>query len=192
MATHEAQGDVTTIFTIGHSTRSLEEFLSLMHAHGVTRLVDVRRYPGSRRYPHFGSDALAESLKQSGIGYVHEIEFGGRRKSAADSPNTYWKNQQFRAYADHLASPEFQDKISRLIDAARQDTLCLMCAEAVPWRCHRQLMADVLVSRGISVRHILSPTRADEHKLNEAARLQPDGTLMYPAAVAEQRELFAD
>lgn len=168
------------VYTVGHSTRSIDEFIALLRAHGVTRLVDVRRFPASRRHPHFARDALAQHLTEAGIAYVHELDLGGRRRPAADSPNTWWRNAQFRAYADHLGSEEVQAALERVIDGAREATTALMCAEGVHWRCHRQLLADALVARGFEVRHILGPRRAEPHHLAAGARVLGDGQLVYP------------
>jgi uncharacterized protein (DUF488 family) len=179
------------LFTIGHSTRTAEEFWELLEAHGVKLLVDVRQFPGSRRYPHFGAESLAEFLKPHGIAYLHERELGGRRKPLADSPNAYWKSEGFRAYADYMRTEAFQQALERLMQCGNERPTAIMCAEAVPWRCHRQLIADALAARGIGVRHILSPTRADPHVLNPHARVEPDGSLVYPAPPAAQRELFS-
>lgn len=182
---------MTNFYTIGHSTRSADEFLEFLQAHGIQQLVDVRRYPGSRRYPHFGSDALKVFLSEAGIAYVHEPDLGGRRQPDADSPNDYWRNAQFRAYADYMAAAPFREAITRLISAAAQGPTAVMCAEAVPWRCHRQLIADVLVSRGFPVLNIMSATKADPHVLNPHAVVQDAGTLVYKADTAGQRELFS-
>lgn len=171
---------MTVFYTIGHSTRSIEDFVSLLRAHGIDRLVDVRRYPGSRRFPHFGRDALAAHLEEAGIEYVHEPALGGRRKPDEPSRNTWWRNAQFRAYADYLATPEFEGALRTLIGRADEKPTAMMCAEAVHWRCHRQLVADVLVSRGHEVRHIASESKAIAHELNEHAR-EEDGHLVYPA-----------
>lgn len=170
---------MTVFYTIGHSTRSIEDFVALLRAHGVARLVDVRRYPGSRRFPHFGKDALAKHLEEAGIEYVHEPALGGRRKPEERSPNTWWRNAQFRAYADYLATPELEQALRTLTDGAEQKPTAMMCAEAVHWRCHRQLLADVLVSRGHDVRHIATETKAELHQLNEHAR-EENGHLVYP------------
>jgi len=167
------------VFTIGHSTRSIEDFLELLQQAGVTTLVDVRRYPGSKRYPHFSSDALAERLAESGIGYVHEVDMGGRRKPAADSPNVYWRNEQFRGYADHMNTPAFRAALDRVMQRAESERQALMCSEAVPWRCHRQLVADALVAHGFEVFDLYDGGRAEAHRLNPAARPQPDGVLVY-------------
>jgi uncharacterized protein (DUF488 family) len=153
-------------------------------------LIDVRRYPGSRRFPHFGRDALAASLPAAGIEYVHESDLGGRRTPREDSPHTAWRSAAFRAYADHLESEEFRAALVRIEAAASAGRPCLMCAEAVPWRCHRQLIADALTARGGEVRHILSATRADRHAINPHARVLQDGRLVYDRAAQEGRTLF--
>jgi uncharacterized protein (DUF488 family) len=169
-----------TVFTIGHSTRALADLLALLEEFEVTTLVDVRRFPGSRRYPHFGGPALAQSLAGAGIGYVHEPDLGGRRDPRPDSVNTAWRVASFRGYADHLASPEFRAGLERVIALSREGRPVVMCAEAVPWRCHRQLIADALVARGVAVRHILGPGQVRAHELNPSARPGPDGVLVYP------------
>lgn len=171
------------IFTIGHSTRELDEFIALLGENGVTRLTDIRRYPGSRRYPHFSKEALDVELPQRGIEYVHLPELGGRRKPAADSKNDGWRSDQFRAYADHMATAEFTDAVERLI--ASEKTSAYMCAEAVPWRCHRNLLSDDLVRRGIEIIHILAPGKTSRHAMNDMARIEGDH-LIYPAG-AQQR-----
>ncbi len=165
------------IFTIGHSTRSLEEFVELLHRNEIRRLVDIRRYPGSRRYPHFSSDALAVSLSAEGVTYVHQPDLGGRRKPLPDSPNGAWRNDQFRAYADYMATPEFAGAIDGLLDSELRTAI--MCAEAVPWRCHRNLVADELVRRGVVVQHIVRPDSVTVHKMNPMARTV-EGHLIYP------------
>lgn len=129
---------MSVVFTVGHSTRSADEFLELLGANGVRALVDVRRYPGSRRYPYFNRESLSELLSTAGIAYHHAPELGGRRESTADSPNTFWKNASFRAYADYMSTPEFQTAFERLEQIAWSLATAIMCAEAVPWRCHRQ------------------------------------------------------
>jgi uncharacterized protein (DUF488 family) len=183
------QAGVPRLFTIGHSTRSGEEFMALLRAHGIGRLVDVRRYPGSRRYPHFSREHLSAALPREGVEYVHALELGGRRAPPPDSPNGAWRSASFRAYADHMASPEFQAWLARLERWAADASTAVMCAEAVPWRCHRQLIADALTARGVVVDHILSPGRADRHALNPHAVVGPDGRLTYPAAGAQQELL---
>jgi uncharacterized protein (DUF488 family) len=178
------------ILTIGHSTRPLVEFLALLQAHGIRRVADVRRYPGSRRHPHFAREALHTALASEGIEYVHMPDLGGRRSAARDSPNTAWRSASFRAYADYMASETFQRALEPLIDWAAGNETVVMCAEAVPWRCHRQLIADALVARGIEVRHVMTPTSAKVHVLNADARISPDGTITYPAGGAEQADLW--
>ena len=175
------------IFTIGHSTRTIEEFLGLLEEHQIDTLVDIRRFPGSRRYPHFGTDELPKHLAENAIQYLHEEALGGRRKPRPDSPNNVWRNAQFRAYADHMDEPEFRDALQRLIERAHEHRQVVMCAEAVPWRCHRQLLADALVACGVEVFHIIGPGAAKPHTLNPAAQVLPNHHLIY--ASANQPEL---
>src|SRR5437764_8333114 len=165
------------IFTIGHSTRDLADFIALLRENGVQRLADIRRYPGSRRYPHFSRDALQLSLPAEGIEYIHMPELGGRRKPLPDSRNTAWRNEQFRAYADHMATTEFRDAIDKLL--ASPKPTAYMCAEAVPWRCHRNLVSDELTRRGIEVIHILGRNQTQRHEMNPHAVVE-DGHLIYP------------
>jgi uncharacterized protein (DUF488 family) len=181
-----------TIFTVGHSTRTEEEFLDILHAHGIRRVVDVRRYPGSRRHPHFSRESLARTLPMRGIAYEHAAALGGRRTPAADSANDAWRSASFRAYADHLGTADFQDALAGVLAGADDLPTAIMCAEAVPWRCHRQLIADVLVARGYNVLNILSAGRAEPHQLNEHARVGPDGMVTYPATPPDdtQASLF--
>jgi uncharacterized protein (DUF488 family) len=167
------------IHTIGHSTRPLPEFLGLLHAHGIGRLVDVRRYPASRRHPHFAKDTLASALRTEHVDYRHEQDLGGRRRGRRDSPHTAWRSAGFRAYADHMDTPAFGAALGRLMDLAREMPTAILCAEAVPWRCHRQLIADALVTRGVEVRHILGPGPTEQHSLHPAARVLGDGRLVY-------------
>ncbi len=170
-----------TIWTIGHSTRDLDEFLGLLAGSSIARVADVRRMPGSTRYPHFNADVLAESLDQAGIAYAHYPDFGGRRgKRAPESPNTAWRVDAFNAFADQMATPSFLSALDDLMAHARETPTALMCSEAVPWRCHRRLIADALVVRGWSVRDIVGPGKVTEHTLTDFARV--DGlTLTYPA-----------
>ena len=183
---------MSTIFTIGHSTRALPDFHEMLIAHGVKLVVDVRRYPGSRRYPHFAKEALSASLAEHGIGYLHEPDLGGRRRPRADSPHTFWRSASFRAYADYMETEPFQQALARLIAESQQRTAAIMCAEAVPWRCHRQLIADSLVAHGHDVLDILSATRADPHQLNPAAQLLPSGQLLYQASADDQGQRLLD
>ena len=172
------------IYTVGHSTRSAEEFLALLQSAGIGWLADVRRYPASRRYPHFNRDNLSAALHAAGIGYVHMPAMGGRRTSTAESRNRFWRSASFRAYADYMSAPEFQAALAELESTARIRPTAIMCAEAVPWRCHRQLIADALTARGWEVLHVLNPGKLDLHSLNAAARIEADGTLTYPEAEA--------
>jgi uncharacterized protein (DUF488 family) len=173
-----------TIWTVGHSTRSIEDFLAILEAHNIESLVDVRHFPGSRRYPHFGKGQLAKALGQAGIEYHHLPELGGRRRPRPDSSNTAWRNEAFRGYADYMQTESFADGITRLIDLAREKRVAIMCAEAVWWRCHRGLIADDLKVQGHKVLHIQSATRADEHPFTTAARIV-SGKLSYHSANVE-------
>jgi len=165
------------LFTIGHSTRELDDFAALLRDNGIERLADIRRFPGSRRYPHFSRDALSQSLPEHAIEYIHVPELGGRRKPLPDSPNTFWRNDQFRAYADHMATDEFRTAVDGLLASPKRT--CVMCAEAVPWRCHRNLLADDLTRRGVEVLHILGPRSIQQHVLNSHARIERD-RVVYP------------
>jgi uncharacterized protein (DUF488 family) len=170
-----------TLWTIGHSTRSADEFLSLLALHEIGRLVDVRRYPGSRRYPHFNYDALAARLPQAGLVYHHMPDLGGRRPTRPDSPNVGWKNAGFRGYADYMQTAEFHTAIEELTSEAARSRTVIMCAEAVPWRCHRSLIADRLVIEGWEVRHITGSSQAQKHRLTAFA-VQKGRDLLYPAS----------
>ncbi|MDB4947962.1 MAG: repair protein [Gemmatimonadetes bacterium] len=188
-------GRMKTILTIGHSTRPIDEFLGLLRENGVDLLVDVRRFPGSRRHPQYGSDALARSLADASIDYRHEPDLGGRRAEKrgpddAPSPNAAWRNPQFRAYADHMDAPEFLAAVARVLAHARTRAVALMCAEAVPWRCHRGLIADLLVARGLAVADVIGPGRAEPHVLSAHALILPGGRVAYPGPQAPQGELF--
>lgn len=178
------------IFTVGHSTRAVEELLALLTESGIEVLVDVRRYPGSRRHPQFSRDALEASLAAAGIGYVHEPDLGGRRPARPGSPHTAWRVEAFRGYADHMETAEFQAALERLIQLGAERRVVILCAEAVPWRCHRRLISDALVTRGTDVRHILAPGRADPHELDPNARIQSGGRLVYSGPEGDQGRLF--
>ena len=170
-----------TVLTIGHSTRPLDEFIQLLRAHEVTCLVDVRTIPRSRYNPQFNADSLPRALKKVGIGYVHLADLGGLRRPSKTSPNMGWRNSSFRGFADYMQSPQFERALARLLELAPGGRLALMCAEAVPWRCHRSLIADALLTRGIQVEHIMSPTIRNPHRLTSFARV--DGTrITYPPA----------
>ncbi len=169
----------TVVLTIGHSTRSIEEFLRLLQAHGVMRVVDVRTMPRSKRNPQFNRDALPDSLKAEGICYTHMPELGGLRHAKRDSLNTGWRNASFRGFADYMQTPQFAEGLERLMELAHEERVVLMCAEAVPWRCHRSLIADALLVRGIPTEDIMSATRRQPHRLTPFAKVR--GTrLTYP------------
>jgi uncharacterized protein (DUF488 family) len=174
---------MTTVWTIGHSTRTAAEFLDLLKQHGIEVVADVRHFPGSRRFPQFNQARLRDSLAAAGIGYVHLAELGGRRPVRPGSRNLAWRNASFRGYADHMETPEFRAGIDRLLGLARSSRTAVMCAEAVWWRCHRSLIADHLRSIGVRVLHILGPGKAVEHPYTPAARLV-DGRLTYAPASA--------
>lgn len=167
-----------TIWTIGHSTRTAGEFGEILVAREIKVLVDVRSFPGSRRYPQFNKPELAESLSVLGIEYRHERRLGGRRAPRADSHNTAWKNASFRAYADHMESEEFRRGVEELLEVAANARTAVMCAEAVWWRCHRSLIADYLKAEGHTVLHIVDQSRTEEHPFTSAARIV-DGKLSY-------------
>ena len=177
---HTESGEVarTTIFTVGHSTRSGEEFVEILKAHGIQVLVDVRSFPGSRRYPQFNRPALSESLAQAGIEYRHEPRLGGRRAPRKDSHNTAWRNAQFRGYADHMETEVFRKGVEDLLELARETRVAVMCAEAVWWRCHRSLLADYLKAAGHTVVHIIDEKKTEEHPFTSAARIV-DNKLSY-------------
>lgn len=156
--------------------------MELVRAHGIELVVDIRRYPMSRRNPQFNADALAVALRDVGIEYRHEPALGGRREPQADSPNRALKNDQFRGYADHMASEEFGAALERLLEDAGRRT-AVMCAEALPWRCHRSMLADAVAVRGVEVRHILAADEARKHEVSPLARVDGSGTVTYPALV---------
>lgn len=169
-----------TVLTIGHSTRPIGEFIELLLAHNVTRVVDVRTVPRSRHNPQFNRDVLPASLKSAGIGYVHAPALGGLRRTTKESINTGWRNASFRGYADYMQTPEFADAVETLIQWAKKDRLALMCAEAVPWRCHRSLIEDALLVRNVRGEDIMSATRRQQHELTDFAKVR--GTqITYPA-----------
>lgn len=169
----------SSIWTIGHSTRPIGEFTDLLRAHAVNLLVDVRTVPQSRHNPQFNAEALAESLREAGLTYLHMPALGGLRKARKDSINDGWRNTSFRGYADYMQTDEFSSALEELMADSRLQPTAIMCAEAVPWRCHRSLIADALASRGWTVRHILSPAKADEHRLTPFAVIDGD-RIVYP------------
>jgi uncharacterized protein (DUF488 family) len=175
-----------SLWTIGHSTRSINQFLELLCEFEVKLLVDVRSFPGSRRYPHFNRENLSASLRAAGIEYVHMPELGGRRKAKPDSLNMTWRNESFRGYADYMETDGFKNGIGRLMELARERRTVIMCAEAVWWRCHRSLIADHLKACGVTVRHILGEGKSEEHPFTSAAQLV-NGKLSY-RGILESRE----
>ena len=168
------------LWTIGHSTRTIEEFSALLLQNRIRLLVDVRLLPGSRKYPHFNQDALKHLLKKQGVDYLHMPGLGGRRKKVKDSPNTVWRNASFRAYADYMETPEFKKSAEELMHLALERNTCIMCSEAVWWRCHRSMIADYFKSKGWNVQHILSEAKTEEHPYTKAASII-DGQLEYGA-----------
>jgi uncharacterized protein (DUF488 family) len=158
------------IYTIGHSTRPLDELIDLLRAHGVRQVADIRTVPRSRRHPHFSREELSRSLPEADVRYRHFAELGGLRKPRPDSPNSAWRVEGFRGYADYMETPAFAAALDALVAFSREPT-AIMCAEAVWWRCHRQLVADALVARGIEVRHIMSASAAPGHTLTDFAQL---------------------
>ena len=180
-------GWLLTIYSLGHSTRTLSQLIELLKASGVDQLVDVRSAPGSRRLPHFSRAALAEELPPRGIEYAHLPELGGRRKPSQNSTNTGWRNLSFRGYADYMASDAFGAGISRLLEMAESHTVAIMCAEAVPWRCHRSMIADALLARGVEVLDIIGPAAPRPHRMTPFAVVR-EGRIDYPSK-PEQPEL---
>jgi uncharacterized protein (DUF488 family) len=174
---------VSRLLTVGHSTLSAEDFLERLHAHGVDRLADIRTIPQSRRHPQFGRDALAAFLGTNGILYRHLPALGGLRRPAPDSPNGAWHNLAFRGYADHMLTPAFDRAIDELLEFVSGGRGVVMCAEAVWWRCHRMLLSDALVARGLEVLHVMSAAAAAPHRLTPFAKVRDDGQVWYPGVV---------
>ena len=168
------------VLTVGHSTRSLDELVALLQEHGVEAVADVRTAPGSRRLPHFSRPALAALLPPRGLDYVHLPELGGFRRPRPDSPNDGWQNRSFRGYADYMWTAEWLKGLERLVALAADRKVAAMCAEALPWRCHRSLIADALVARGMTVTHLLGPGEARSHELTPFASVNGD-RITYPA-----------
>jgi uncharacterized protein (DUF488 family) len=184
MARHSRNPGTDVIFTVGHSTHALDAFVALLGGAGVKVVADVRRYPGSRRSPWFAREALAASLAGEGIEYVHLESLGGRRSVVPGSPNGGWDNAAFQAYADHMATPVFAAGLAKLEALAQRRATAVMCAEAPWWRCHRRLVADALVVRGWTVRHIGPDGRQTDHELTDFAVVE-HGTLIYPPVQTE-------
>ena len=172
---------IDRIWTIGHSTRKIDIFISLLRENGIKAVADVRMYPGSKRYPQFNRENLARSLGDAGIRYEHFPELGGRRKARPDSQNTAWRNEMFRGYADYMETNDFENGVRRLVDLANDvRASAIMCAEAVWWRCHRSLIADYLKARGVDVIHIVDLAKTEPHPFTSAARIV-NGELTYKA-----------
>jgi uncharacterized protein (DUF488 family) len=174
------------VFTIGHSTRTLAEFIRLLQLHAATRVVDVRTMPRSRHNPQFNKDSLALALEKAGLGYVHLPGLGGLRHAKRDSLNVGWRNASFRGFADYMQTPEFERSLEELIRLSNRDRIALMCAEAVPWRCHRSLIADALLAHGIRTEDIMSPTRRQLHGLTPFAKVCGT-TITYPAEFLQSK-----
>jgi len=170
---------VLRIHTVGHSTKAADEFVSLLEVHGVWQVADIRTVPRSRRHPHFSREAMAEWLPARGIAYLHVAALGGLRRARVDSPNGGWRHPSFRGYADYMQTAAFVEGLEALMAYAARAPTAVMCAEAVWWRCHRQLVADALLVRGVEVWHLLTPARAEPHRLTPFARVV-GGLLCYP------------
>lgn len=176
-----------TLFTIGHSTRSLDEFISILSAHGVVRVADVRTVPRSRRVPQFNADTLGADLARSGIAYTPLPALGGLRKTSRASVNGAWRNASFRGYADYMQTPAFQAGLEELIQIASAEPTAIMCAEAVPWRCHRSLIGDAMLVRGWEVLDLMSAGSAKPHKLTSFARVNGTAITYPPQPTPEQQ-----
>jgi uncharacterized protein (DUF488 family) len=177
------------LHTIGHSTRTLDELVDRLEASGIRTLVDIRTVPRSRRNPQFNTDALAQALPARGIRYLHVAALGGLRRPRKDSPNAAWRNESFRGYADHMGTAAFEQGLDELYAAANEAPTAIVCAEAVPWRCHRSLVADVLTARGADVRHIIGDAAPQPHRLTRFAKVH-DGRVSYPAPT--EPDLFVE
>jgi uncharacterized protein (DUF488 family) len=176
----------TRIWTIGHSTRSADEFVDMLRANHIGGLADVRTIPRSRRHPHFGREALESRLRKEGIEYRHFAGLGGLRKPQRDSPNSGWKNQSFRGYADYMMTPEFEAAVEELLQFAEQRPVAVMCAEAVWWRCHRMLLSDALLARGVEVQHIMSvrgSSAVQPHRFTPFAQIRSGDRVWYPGLI---------
>lgn len=176
----------TALFTVGHSTHTLEYFIDLIRSNGIRQVIDVRAIPRSRRNPQFNRETLGRFLRNRRIGYRHMKDLGGLRHPSADSPNAGWRNSSFRGYADHMQTEKFHKAIDALIRLSRRKPTAIMCAEAVPWRCHRSLIADALLIRGIIVKDITGPNKASDHALTPWARVR-GRTITYPKEKTSER-----
>ena len=178
---------MSVFYTIGHSTRTLEELVEILRAHGVERLVDVRTMPRSRHNPQFNRDTLSQALHNRRINYRHMKALGGLRRPSPDSKNTGWRNASFRGYADYMQTPDFTVALEKLIELGAEKPAAIMCAEAVPWRCHRSLIADALIARGHEVIDLMSVTSAKPHKLSPMARVRGQ-QITYPTEKASKEK----
>jgi len=182
-----APPDVPLVLTIGHSTHPLDRFIPMLQGHNVTMVADVRTVPRSRHNPQFNRDTLPQALKAVGIGYLHLPGLGGWRSPRAASPNQGWRSPGFQGYADYMLTPKFEEHLQSLMELARRARVALMCAEALPWRCHRSLIADALLVRGIAVEHIMSRDSSQPHRLTPMARVE-GRRLTYPAPTEERQQ----
>jgi uncharacterized protein (DUF488 family) len=173
-----AESTDARIWTIGHSTRNIDDFIELLTENKIGAVADVRSFPGSRKFPHFGAEALALSLPAVGIEYIPFKQLGGRRKARRDSPHTVWRNEAFRGYADYMDTDDFKEGIAELSELAERKRTAIMCSEAVWWRCHRSMISDYLNSIGVTVIHIMAPGKTEEHPYTLAASIV-DGKLVY-------------
>jgi uncharacterized protein (DUF488 family) len=179
------------LFSIGHSTHSLEELLCLLDGHEITRLADIRTVPRSRRWPHFGTDRLTRSLPAHGIEYVHLPALGGWRRPVENSPNGGWRNSSFQGYADYALTEDFAEGLAELCGLARTRSTAMMCSEGLWWRCHRRIVADRLVVAGSDVFHVGPDGRTTRHALPDFARVRPDGRVVYPPRDQGQLSILA-
>lgn len=177
-----------TVSTIGHSTHPIDAFIEMLQAHGIRRLVDVRTIPKSRRNPQFQRENLAASLESAGIAYWHLPGLGGLRHARKDSTNTAWRNASFRGYADYMQTPAFAENLAKLMEIAAGAPTAIMCAEAVPWRCHRSLIADALLARGVEVQEILSAAKSQPHAMTPFAKVDGE-RVTYPKEASGQAAL---
>lgn len=176
------------IRTVGHSTRPVEALIEMLRAHGVKRLIDVRTIPKSRHNPQYNREVLERSLLDAGIAYEHEKALGGLRHPRKDSRNTGWRNESFRGYADYMQTPEFDAALKGLVESAAGEPIVIMCAEAVPWRCHRSLISDALTARGYPVEHIMSATKSEPHTMTSFAKVE-GYSVTYPGSAQEMLDL---
>ena len=172
------EGAGLMVWTVGHSNRTSADFVTLLRSHEIQLIADVRRFPGSRRYPHFNQENLSSSLREHGIDYLHFPELGGRRNPKPDSPNSAWRNEAFRGYADFMETQEFRTGIDRLLGEAQKRSTSVMCAEALWWQCHRSMIADYLKAAECRVLHILGPQKTEDHRYSQPAQIL-NGQLTY-------------